>query len=472
MASTLDAGSGRGEHRRVVTTRFLGLPLVPRAVPRPGVALPAAGVAALAAAAAVAIGPAALALPVALAGGLFLVREPLALLTLYMYVGLFKEQAIVSAVPADVTLLLGLLLSCVCLARWASGRARGAPLGLIAPVAVIGVMLLVSLAWTPSPEYGGEKALKFVTLTLLAMLAPFFLVDDERDLRRYFSWTIAIAGVAALVAVANPPDDGGRLTIGTEGNTIGVSHLLCTAALILLVGALTELYRARRWAIVASVALIVVAAAIGSRGPLLSLGFALLATVTLFLARVPRKVAPVLVAVLAGVAIVPFVSLPESSAERLGQAARDPVGALEADPRYTAFEQAAELIGQDPLVGIGAGGFQSVGTLARPPEDYPHNMVLEVWSELGLVAVVVLVASVAAVLVGLWRGAWRQPPGAGRHLLYVLIGVFLFNLLETLVTGDLNGNRTFWGVFGLAWLVVGYGVPQPASPPVTASRRR
>ena len=64
----------------------------------------------VAAAAAVTIGPAALALPVALALGVFLVREPLALLTLYVYVGLFKEQAVVAALPVDATLALGLLL--------------------------------------------------------------------------------------------------------------------------------------------------------------------------------------------------------------------------------------------------------------------------------------------------------------------------------------------------------------------------
>ena len=73
---------------------------------RPG--LPAtlavsAAAAALAAGAAVAIGTAALAIPLALAACVFLVRERLALLTLFLYVGLFKEQAVVysTQVPGD-----------------------------------------------------------------------------------------------------------------------------------------------------------------------------------------------------------------------------------------------------------------------------------------------------------------------------------------------------------------------------------
>jgi O-antigen ligase len=422
-------------------------------VPAGPVAL-GAGAAAVAAGCAITVGPAALALPLALALTLFLVREPLALLTLYVYVGLFKEQAVVATLPVDATLALGLLLSGVCFARWAAGRARPIPLGLAAPLVVLVVLLFASLAWTPSPGYGGEKALKFATLTMLAALAPFFLIEDERDLRRLFAWTVALAAFAAALTLASPPAEDDRLTIGIEGNTIGLSLLLCTAALILLVGTLTDLFRVRALAVGSSAALIGVAAAIGSRGPLLCLALALMVTGVVFLARVPRRTVPVMLVVVAGVALLPFISLPEGSAERLGQAARHPVTALQDDPRYTTFGQAVDLIEQRPLVGIGAGGFQSVGTLADPPEDYPHNMFLEVWSELGLGAFIVLAASVIAVLAGLWHAAWRLPPGTGFQLLYVLNGVFLFNLFSAQLTGDLIQNRTYWGAFGLAWLIV------------------
>jgi O-antigen ligase len=432
----------------------------------PSIDLPAApvavgaGAATIAAAAAVAIGPAALALPVALALGLFLVREPLALLTLYVYIGLFKEQAIVAALPVDATLLLGALLGGVCFARWVAGRARPIPLGLAAPLVVLVVLLTVSLAWTPSPGYGGEKALKFATLTALAALAPFFLVEDQRDLRRLLAWTLALAGFAAVLTLASPPATADRLTIGMAGNTIGLSQLLCVAALILLIGTLTDLFRARALALGSSAALIGVAAAIGSRGPLLCLGLALVVTGVVFLARVPHRTAPVMLVVVAGVALLPFVSLPEGSAERLSRAARHPVTALQDDPRYTSFGQAVDLIEAHPLRGVGAGGFQSVGRLADPPEDYPHNMFLEVWSELGLVAFLVLAASVMAVLARLWRAVWRLPPGGTFQLLYVLNAIFLFNLFTAQLSGDLIQNRTYWGAFGLAWLFVQFDVPE------------
>jgi O-antigen ligase len=448
-----------------MTARALRAPAAMGGALGPVGATLAAGAVAVSAAAAVALGPLALGLPVAVVAGVVLLREPMALLTLYVWVGLYKDQSVVASSPVDVTLLLGLLLIVLCAYRWACGRVKSVPLGLAAPLVAISALLVVSLSWTPSPGYGGDKAVKFVTLTLLATLAPFFLVQNERDVRRYFSWTVVLAMVTAVFTIINPPADDGRLTIGSEGNTIGISHVLCTAALILLVGALTDLIVRRGWAVAGAIGLVAVAAAIGSRGPLLSLAFALLATGAVWLARVPRKLAPVLVAVVAAAAALPFISLPQDSSQRLARAVRDPVTSFRTDPRYDTFSEAVTLIEHHPLVGVGTGGFQSVGTLAVPPEDYPHNMVLEVWAELGLLPLAILLASVVTLLAGLWRGAWRHAHDASGRLLYVLIGFLLFNLFETLLTGDLNENRAFWGVFGLAWLVVQHGVPGSAPPP-------
>jgi O-antigen ligase len=423
-----------------------------------------AATAALAAIAAMSLGPAALALPLVLTGIVLLVRHPLALLALFVYVGLLKEQPIVQASPVDVTLALGVLLIGVCGSRWLSGRARPIPFGLAAPVALIGLALIVSLAWTPSHEYGGDKALRFLTFTLLATLAPLFLVEEEHDLRRYFAVTVGIASVVAVAALTGPRAADGRLTVGIEGNTIGIGHLLCTAAIILLLGALTDLLPARIWALAGSVALVGVAAGVGSRGPLLSFAIALAATGAVWLARVPRKAVPVLIVVVVGVALVPFVSLPASSGQRLDAALKNPVGALQVDPRYTTFGESLAIIRHHPLFGIGAGGFQSLGRLASPPEDYPHNVFLEVWSELGLAVLIVLVVSIVTLLSNLWQAAWRLPPRSSTcGLLYVLIGVLLFNLFSAQLTGDLNENRAFWNVFGLAWLVARYGVPAPTS---------
>ena len=142
--------------------------------------LAAAGVV-VATAAAAALGPVALALPVAALLAVVLVREPLVLYVAFLYIGVFKDEPLVSASPVDPTLLLVVLLAGVCAHRLATGRVKRVPRPFAAILALLVVALLLGLLWTPAPDYGGDKALRFIVLTLPAALAPFFLVEDRGD---------------------------------------------------------------------------------------------------------------------------------------------------------------------------------------------------------------------------------------------------------------------------------------------------
>jgi O-antigen ligase len=405
----------------------------------------------LAALAAVHVGPRALALPVVIALVAFLVREPLALLALFLVIGLFKEQAVVQSLPVDATLALGVLLAVVCGVRLASGRVRAVPFGFALTIAVVSVSLVASLAWTSASSYGSEKVTDFLTVTMLAIGAPFFLFERWEDLRRFFTWTVIVAVPVAVLAVGNPAAETGRLA---GDNTIGTSRLLCTAALILALGALGR----SRWrlpALAVAAGFIAVAAGVGSRGPILACALALAVTLAAWLLRVPRKVAPVLAIAAVSVAVVPFVSLPANSSARLSEAARDPVAVFRENDRYQLVQQAFDLIETNPLLGGGVGAFSTV----NPTAVWPHNLFLELWAELGLAALLVVAAAIVTALVGLFRLAWR-PPAQGREeaLVYVLLAVFVFNVLAVQVSGNINENRDLWGILAIASLVAAGGL--------------
>jgi O-antigen ligase len=430
-----------------VSSRPSALPLPLAIRPARGEALLGGAVAILAASAAVLVGPKALAIPIVAALVVFLVREPLALLALFLEVGLFKDEAVVKSLPVDATLALGLLIAAVCGVRLVTGRARAVPFGYALTIAVVALSLVVSLGWSDGGGYGHNKVTTFLTVTMLAIGAPFFLFETWNDLRRFFMWTVVVAFPVASLALTHPARDSGRLA---GDNTIGTSHLLCTAALILLLSALGG-SRRRVLATLGAATFIAIAAAVGSRGPILSLAVALLVTVTAWLLRVPRKVAPVLAVAAVGLAVVPFVSLPATSSERLSSAARDPVAAYRHDDRYGLAKEAVTLIDAHPIRGAGAGAFSAVD----PVTKWPHNIFLELWSELGIVAVVTVAAAIVVALVGLFRAAWRLPEnGREQQLAYILLAVFVFNAVTVQVTGDINQNRVFWGMLAIAWLVV------------------
>ena len=430
-----------------MSSRPSALPLPLTIRPVRGEAVLAGGAAVVAASAAVLAGPKALAIPIVVAMVVFFLREPLALLALYLEIGLFKDEAVIKALPVDATLALGVLVAAVCGMRLVTGRVRGVPFGYALTIAVVAISLVVSLNWSTGGSYGHNKVTTFLTVTMLAIGAPFFFFESWDDLRRFFTWTVVLAFPVGVLALTHPAHDTGRLA---GDNTIGASHLLCTAALILLLGALGG----SGWRVPATAgaaSLIAIAAAVGSRGPILSLAIALLVTVTAWLLRAPRKVAPVLAVAAVGLAVVPFVSLPATSSERLSSAARDPVAAFRHDDRYGLAQEAIKLIDEHPIRGNGAGAFSTIDPLTK----WPHNVFLELWAELGLVAVMTVAAAIAIALVGLFRIAWRLPEHRPEQVLaYVLLAVFSFNVLTVQVTGDINQNRTFWGMLAIAWLVV------------------
>jgi O-antigen/teichoic acid export membrane protein len=442
-----------------------------------GEVLLAIAAAAFAAAATVALGPKALAIPFVVLVVLFLLREPLALLNLYLVVGLFKDQAVVKSLPVDATLALGLLVAVACGLRLLSGRVRRVPYGFALTITVVSLSLVVSLAWTDAGSYGTTKVTTFLTVTMLAIGAPFFLIESWADIRRFFTWTVIVAVPVAILAITNPSTDTGRLA---GDNTIGTSRMLCIGALILLLGALAR----SRWRIPSTAlaaGFIATAAAVGSRGPILSLVLALVVVLAAWLVRVPRKIAPVLLIAALSLAVVPFVSLPKTSTERISSAARDPIAAFRTDDRYVLVQQAWGIIQDHPILGGGVGAF----SIENPTSKWPHNFFIEVWAELGLGALIVVAGAIVIALVGLFRLAWRVPEeGRDRELVYVLLAVFFFNLLAVQVSGNINDNRDFWGMLAIVWLVIsgsvaapGLAAPEPAAPrgwlpPARPARRR
>jgi len=264
-------------------------------------------------------------------------------------------------------------------------------------------------------------------------------------------WTVVIAVPVAILALAHPSTDTGRLA---GDNTIGTSRLLCVAALILLLGALGR----PRWRIPSAVlaaTFVAIAVAVGSRGPVVSFALALAVTLTAWLLRVPRKAAPVLAVAAVCVAVVPFVSLPATSSQRISEAARDPLAAFRQDDRSFLVKQGLDLVDANPIRGAGVGAFSTV----NPSAKWPHNLFIELWAELGLAALVVVAVASGAALVGLFRLAWIAAEEPGRlDLVYILLAVFSFNLMAVQVSGNINDNRDFWGILAITSLVVAGGL--------------
>lgn len=429
---------------------------------RRGAALLGAGAALLAALCAAVLGPVALGIPVGAAIAYLLVRYPLVLYVSFLYIGLFKGQGVIERLPVDATLILAVLLGAVCMQRLLNGRFRLPPMMLALPVVLIAVLMAISLIWTPEYAYGSDKTLKFATLTALAAFAPFFLIEGRTDVKRLLTLLAAVGVIGAVVVFmlgTTSGQDQGRLEFSGAANTIFTSRFLLTGAFVLLLAPVFGLWKRWRTGLVLlGIVVVAIAASIGSRGPLVAFALALVCTIAAIVLREPRRIAPVLLLVVAGVAVLPFISLPETSSERLDKLVENPSGTFNQDLRSRLYSKGVELAEENPVRGVGAGGFFLYSYVVTNREErYPHNVFIETAAELGLAPMLLLATSVLALLAALYRRAWSLE-GQDRTIVYLIAGVFLLNLFAAQFSGDFNDNKTFWAMLGVGWLVARYGL--------------
>jgi O-antigen ligase len=271
---------------------------------------------------------------------------------------------------------------------------------------------------------------------------------------------VGVVGALIVLALGTTSgQDQGRLEFSGAANTIFTSRFLLTGAFVLLLAPALKYWKAHRAPIAfVGLAVVIVAASIGSRGPLVGFCLAVLATIAAVALREPRRIMPVVLLVAAGIAIFPFITLPETSSERISGLIDNPSGAFQEDLRSRLYDKGVELAEENPVRGIGAGGFFLYSyVVTNREEKYPHNIFIETAAELGLVPMLLLMASIIAVIVMLYRRAWEARDD-DRSALYLIAGVFLLNLFATQFSGDFNDNKSFWAMFGVAWLAARYGL--------------
>jgi len=193
-----------------------------------------------------------------------------------------------------------------------------------------------------------------------------------------------------------------------------------------------------------------------SRGPMLSFIGATL-VIGLFLSPQARRLTLYGVLLSAAAIVLVFAFLPEGLTSRYrlflegGELAQTRQGLVILNTffhRLYLWEKALALWTADLwhlLLGVGTAGY--VGAFIWRDTEYPHNLILELLSEHGLIGITVFSVHILMITRHVYQhaGKWIQP-----EVLMWLAGCLTI-FLATLVSGDLNDNRLLW--FFLAGLL-------------------
>ena len=287
----------------------------------------------------------------------------------------------------------------------------------------------VSLLWSPNTAYGGWKLGMFGVLSLVPFVIVITAKKLEGALRQFGSALMVIVIVLFCEMCFWGDTDLARAKL-FGGNPIWLSRIavlgLFSATLNLgsFRGPLGGCFRA---ATVAAAIWIIVET--GSRGPVVALLVALGLGFSLSLVSMRKLTSTARYLIVLSIMVVALVSpllLSPADDYRYLNILRDP-SMYRYDPRVQGrldrMERAWGEFAENPLFGLGLGGYASVG------RDYPHNLLLEIASENGVFGVFLFGA-----LVALAASKVRLED-------YKTVGLLTLPLLFSFVSGDLATNN-------------------------------
>jgi len=381
--------------------------------------------------------------------GVLLMYPELAL-ALYVVVGDVKgDPRVGSLVPVDLTVALGVIL----VAGMGLNFLRKKRIITMPPVYFLFLALLVwmavSLSYTPVLDAGIEKLARFLTVTGIVIVAPFFVLGTPETMKRFLlGFGIAGFGICAYSLGSLGGDE--RL-VTPSSNTIGLGHIACAVIVLIWFGLVVRCSFPKRMFTYAL--LLVPAVALlgsGSRGPAIALAVVILAS--LFYYR--WQVIDVCCVAAAGLVAYPFLHIPASSIEYLGSLVRSRSATALLSFRGELFDYGWQLLQQHPLIGAGLQGYRYYSPNAGI-YNWPHNIFLEVGCELGIpAALVVLAIFVTAVRDAVMQ--LKDGPSPVATLSRVAVALLVIGIINATNTGDINSDRSTWLFVSLVFTVSGY----------------
>ena len=313
-------------------------------------------------------------------------------------------------------------------------------------LALLAIMLL-RLGPSPAAAFGSTKLQLYIADNLAFMVAAVLVGTNRNDLRLTLSIMLIVASCGALLLTFKLLSGGihttlaSRFSLSAQEYPIYLGRSSADGVIIAIYVVLTA---TRAWARMAAVAvlplLIVALLAAGSRGPVVAFAVGLVTLLGLIAAsgRAQRRLLLVGAALL-GAAIVAPLLLPSSSIGRAISALVGSGSGVSSNGRSELWAQAFAAFATHPLFGLGTGGFASL----NPELRYPHNLLLEMSVELGVVGTVL----VAGVIVGFATrllAAWRMGSGTDRIAAATLIALFLMIFVNALFSGAIQDNAELW----------------------------
>ncbi|HBO44053.1 MAG TPA: hypothetical protein DD670_08990 [Planctomycetaceae bacterium] len=386
------------------------------------------------------------------------------LFVLFLMAGRYKAdprlQSLTESISIDITALLfgACVVGMIAVILGRKYRLSVAAPAVLASAGAFFGYAVLSLLWTPGGTYAQSKALHVGGLTAGTLAFCAVVIASRRyRVERLFAVFVAFCVWLSLESVLYQQATGSDQSVmALGGNYLGLGRMIGAAALVALSHGLFVARPGlpRTVSITLAVAFGAVLLILGGRMPLLATAAGALAPLVIAVNLHPRDTRRwarwtyglLLVGALGGAAYLFAASEAPRTLQRLmvlSDAALD----SSVQGRFEHYESAVEFWWERPVFGHGIGAWPML-LLRDEVRAYPHNLVLEVLVELGLLGLLLL----AALAVCACRSLGSLKQIAADPLRMTILMLLVNALCNALVSGDLADNRFLFAILGLACL--------------------
>lgn len=384
-----------------------------------------------------------------ISGLLVAVKAPGITFALFLTAGFYKAEASIY-LPRfiDLTVLFGVLTVLGIAIRICRNKFRipRIPNKFLLPYIGLVLMMIASLFYTGAPNYGTDKLLRFSILTTFATFGPMFLFTNLDQFKR-FSYTLIIVSIAGVIDACIESTGMFHTAFGSNyialGRISGLASLLAAYYFFTASSPMKKLF----WVTVALVNLFGLLYS-GARGPVVALigtlGVILLLSVKWKLKKATVRIIKGMGVLILVIGLLVVIYPNEFSTLRRRMEFILPGGGLgrSAIVRLQLYNEAVSAIMAAPLIGQGIGGFSKYA-LGIDARAYPHDIILEIGAELGIIGLALFIALITFCFAQILR-IRRNSSGRNYYLATLLLALFVFAFLNALVSGDINDNRLFF----------------------------
>lgn len=372
-----------------------------------------------------------------------LVRFAEIALALFFLVGFVKGDPALASAPVDLTVVTAATILIAVLFRvFVKNQTLRLPREYIFYVPLL-AMMIVSLTYTPDFGSGLDEILRFLCLTSIGIVAPFVLFDEDRKINRFF---LALASGGLLLAINSFAGLGGENRMVTPSGLTTELGGACAVSIVVIWAMLFPRMRfLARLPFYPALAVLAIGL-IGSGGRFANVGTVVCIILGTLICR--KLFIDLLAAGGLTVVALSMVWIPESSFNYLHSLIH-PTQAM--GTRSDLMALGIRLFTQHPFLGVGVNGYRFVSPNPLT-YNFPHNIFLELGSEMGIVAVIAFAMlafySFREIIRQMSISHFRDNP-----LVPTVFLLLIYVFLDSMESGDINDLRFMWCIFGLPFVL-------------------